>query len=97
MTEYQTCNFIELTACYEPVIEVPMDFIEECRLFRETHERIYAEKQKAIPVFYGIEPDGTAYFYHGNTRIRVTEHFNDSGRSFSALVEDVVQYATGTH
>ncbi|MBE6665787.1 MAG: hypothetical protein E7603_06175 [Ruminococcaceae bacterium] len=43
--------------------------------------------------FYVTEPDGTRYFYCGNTRIKVTEYFAEKGKTVSELVEDVVRYA----
>ena len=56
-------------------------------------EIIKEAKEKATPIYYGIEPDGTMYFYHGSTKIKVTEYFNDTGKPITALVEDVIQYA----
>ena len=47
---------------------------------------------KAPQIFYAIEFDGTMFFYHGKTRIKVTEHFNDNGRPMTDLVEDVVRF-----
>jgi hypothetical protein len=35
------------------------------------------------------------YFVIGNTRIRVTEHFADDGRTIDGLIEDVIRYAAG--
>ena len=43
--------------------------------------------------FYVTEPDGTRYFYCGNTRIRVSEHFCQSGKPMGKLIETVIQYA----
>lgn len=90
MTENQTNMLINL---YDHQCEPPADFLEECRLYWANIKRIRTEKEKAIPIYYGIEPDGTMYFYHGITKIKVTEHFNSTGKPFSVLVEDVVQYA----
>ena len=42
---------------------------------------------------YVTEPDGIQYFYCGNTRIRVSEHFSQSGKPMDTLIENVVQYA----
>ena len=33
------------------------------------------------------------YFYHGNSRIRVAEHFNDKGKPIGTLFEDVIRYS----
>lgn len=93
MTENQTYEPIDLNLMYDHYCEPPADFLEECRLY---WEQIYAEKEKSIPTYYAIDFDGTMYFYHGNTRIKVTEHFNNNGKPITALVEDVVQYAART-
>ena len=42
---------------------------------------------------YVTEPDGIQYFYCGNTRIRVSEHFSQAGKPMDKLIENVVQYA----
>ncbi len=89
MTEERT-ETIELYPDCDKNNQPPADFIEECRLY---WERIHTAKEKATPTYYAIDLDGTMYFYHGNTRIKVIEHFNDNGKPIEALVEDVVQYA----
>ena len=40
-----------------------------------------------------IRPWLTLYFYYGNTRIRVAEHFNDRGKPIGALIEGVIRYS----
>ena len=42
---------------------------------------------------YVTEPDGIQYFYCGNTRIRVSEHFSQAGKPMDKLIENVIQYA----
>lgn len=77
---------IDLCACYEPMIEAPQELIEEwasCKL-REPDE---------VPSFYVEDEYGTLYFYYGNTRIRVAEHFNDKGKPIGTLIEDVIRYS----
>ena len=37
--------------------------------------------------------DTTQYFTYGNTRIRITEHFPDVGKTLNELLADVIQYA----
>jgi hypothetical protein len=32
------------------------------------------------------------YFVVGNTRIRVTEHFTENGKSIDGLLEDVIRH-----
>ena len=41
---------------------------------------------------YKKAPDGQLYFYHGNTRIKVTEHFDPNGTPMETLLEDVILY-----
>lgn len=90
MIENQTNILINL---YDHQCEPPAEFMEECRLYLTNIKRIRTAKEKTTPIYYGIEPDGTMYFYHGNTKIKVTEYFNDTGKPITALVEDVIQYA----
>ena len=90
MTENHTNIFINL---YDHQCEPPAEFLEECQLYWANIKHIRTAKEKAIPIYYGMEPDGTMYFYHGNTKIKVTEYFNNIGKPFSMLVEDVIQYA----
>lgn len=97
--EYMT---IDLEACFDPIFEPPIDFWEECKKRQEAYlaeqEAIWEEKQKPTlenTSFYVTEPDGTTYFYCGNTRIKVSEHFADEGKPIDTLIEDVIQYAAG--
>lgn len=43
--------------------------------------------------FYTVDEDGREYFCIGKTRIRITEHFPENGRSMGELIEDLVLYA----
>ncbi len=43
--------------------------------------------------YYVIEPDGTKYFYCGNTRTKVSEFFNPDGKTMDKLIEKVVRFA----
>ena len=43
--------------------------------------------------FYGTEPDGEMYFYIGNTKIKVSEHFAKDGKPLEDLLEDVINYS----
>ena len=80
---------IDLCACYEPFEEPPADLIEEWN-------RLYWEGPEDTPenrAFYLIEPDGTMYYYFGNTRIKVSEHFAPIGKPVDKLIENVIEYA----
>ena len=78
---------IELCACYEPMFEAPQELIDEWAAAREF------EEPDGVPTFYVEDEYGTLYFYYGNTRIRVAEHFNDKGKPIGTLIEDVIRYS----
>lgn len=80
---------IDLCACYEPMIEAPQELIDEWEAAHNTK----MEEPDEIPTFYVTDEYGTLYFYHGNTRIRVAEHFNNRGKSIGTLIEDVIRYS----
>ena len=42
--------------------------------------------------FYAIDEDGETYFYCGNSRLKVNEHFADDGKQVGKLLEDVIGY-----
>ena len=76
---------IDLCTCYEPMIDAPQELIDEWNA-------ACAEPEE-VPTFYVEDEYGTLYFYHGNTRIRVAEHFNDRGKPIGTLIEDVIRYS----
>ena len=78
---------IDLCACYEPMFEAPQELIDEWAAAREF------EEPDEVPTFYVEDEYGTLYFYYGNTRIRVAEHFNDKGKPIGTLIEDVIRYS----
>lgn len=78
---------IDLCACYEPMFEAPQELIDEWAAAREF------EEPDGVPTFYVEDEYGTLYFYYGNTRIRVAEHFNDRGNPIGTLLEDVIRYS----
>ena len=43
--------------------------------------------------YYGTEPNGEMYFYIGNTKIKVSEHFAKYGKPLEDLLEDVIKYS----
>ena len=43
--------------------------------------------------FYAVDEDGETYFYCGSSRLKVHEHFADSGKPIGSLLEDVINYA----
>ena len=78
------CDPIDLCECFEP-----LDYTSK--------EILKGWKRESEPVpepYYGTEPDGEMYFYVGNTRIKVSEHFNKDGKPLEDLIEDVIKYST---
>ena len=77
---------IDLCACYEPIIEAPQELIDEW-------QADYDAEPNEVPTYYVTEGDGPLYFYYGNTRIKVSEHFSDKGKPIGTLLEDVIRYS----
>ena len=74
---------IDLCECYEPLEYLPKEIL-----------RAWKRDSESVPKpYYGTEPDGEMYFYVGNTRIKVSEHFNDNGKPLEDLLEDVIKYS----
>ena len=74
---------IDLCECYEP-----LDF--------PSKEILRAWKREGEPKpepYYGTEPDGEMFFYVGNTKIKVSEHFAKDGMPLEDLLEDVIKYS----
>ena len=92
MNDFENYEYdpIDLCACYEPMFEAPQELIDEWAAAREF------EEPDGVPTFYVEDEYGTLYFYYGNTRIRVAEHFNDKGKPIGTLLEDVIRYSA-TH
>lgn len=42
--------------------------------------------------FYAVDEDGETYFYCGGSRLKVREHFADTGKPVAALIENVIDY-----
>ena len=76
---------IDLCAYYEPMFEAPQELIDEWN-------SVCAEPDE-VPAFYVEDEYETLYFYYGNTRIRVAEHFNDNGKPIGTLIENVIRYS----
>ncbi len=89
MNDFENYEYepIDLCACYEPMFEAPQELIDEWAAAREF------EEPDGVPTFYVEDEYGTLYFYYGNTRIRVAEHFNDKGKPIGTLIEDVIRYS----
>ena len=88
----EACAFIDICSCYEPTENPPKEQEDEWRRMRGEYE---PEPTLENTSFYVTEPDGTKYFYCGNTRTRVSEFFSPNGKTMDALIENVVRFAAG--
>ncbi len=80
MKDYES---IDLCECYEPLEYLPKEIL-----------RAWKRESEPVPEpFYGTELDGEKFFYIGNTRIKVSEHFNKDGKRLEDLLEDVIKYS----
>ena len=43
--------------------------------------------------FYAVDEDGETYFYCGGSRLKVSEHFADTGKPDGTLIENVIDYS----
>ena len=86
------CSFIDICACYEPMFYPPKEQEDEWHRMRGEYE---PEPTVENTSFYVTEPDGTKYFYCGNTRTKVSEFFSPNGKTMDALIENVVRFAAG--
>ena len=80
MKDYES---IDLCECYEPLEYLPKEIL-----------RAWKRENEPVPEpFYGTELDGEKFFYIGNTRIKVSEHFNKDGKRLEDLLEDAIKYS----
>ena len=89
----EACAFIDICDCYEPMFYPPKEQEDEWRKLRGEYE---PEPTLENTSFYVTEPDGTKYFYCGNTRTKVTEFFAHGGKTMDKLIENVVRFAAGS-
>ena len=88
----EACAFIDICDCYEPMFTPPKEQEVEWRRMRGEYE---PEPTLENTWFYVTEPDGTKYFYCGNTRTKVTEFFSPNGQTMDKLIENLVRFAAG--
>ena len=89
----EACAFIDICDCYEPMFYPPKEQEIEWSKLRGEYE---PEPTLENTSFYVTEPDGTKYFYCGNTRTKVTEFFAPGGKTMDKLIENVVRFAAGS-
>ena len=86
------CTFIDICSCYELTENPPKEQDDEWRRMRGEYE---PEPTLDNTSFYVTEPDGTKYFYCGNTRTKVTEFFSPNGQTMDELILNLVRFAVG--
>ena len=80
MKDYES---IDLCECYEPLDFPPKEILKAWK----------RESEPKPEPYYGTEPGGEKFFYIGNTRIKVSEHFAKDGKPLEDLLEDVIKYS----
>ena len=76
-------DLIDLCECSEPLDFPPKEIL-----------RAWKHQNEPLPEpYYGTEPNGEMYFYIGNTKIKVSEHFAKDGKPLEDLLEDVIKYS----
>ena len=86
MINQPTYKSIDLCSCYESTDEMSVE--QQTELDHEKYEPTLENTS-----FYVVEPDGTEYFYCGNSRVKVSEHFPENGKTIRKLMKNVIQYA----
>ncbi len=86
----EACAFIDICDCYEPIFNPPKEQDDEWRKMRGEYE---SEPTLENTSFYVTEPDGTKYFYCGNTRTKVMEFFSPNGQTMDELILNLVRFA----
>ena len=76
-------DLIDLCECYEPLDFPPKEILRAWK----------RESEPKPEPYYGTEPGGEKFFYIGNTRIKVSEHFAKDGKRLEDLLEDVIKYS----
>lgn len=89
------CRFIDIESCFEPIFDPPKSFLVACGKYWDDlyNERMSAKP--AVPTFYAQDEDGKLYFYHGKSRIRVSEHFKPQGKTYGELAAEAIRFAAG--
>ncbi len=73
-------NDIDLCACYEPIEPTPEEFIDP-------DDR---EPTLADTAIYITDENGVEYYCCGNTKIKITEHFAEEGKTMGELLEEMI-------
>ena len=83
------CNFIDIESCFDLIFDPPESFLATCKKYWEDFYNEMMCAKPSVPTFYACDEDGTLYFYHGKSRIRVSEHFKSQGKTYSELAAEL--------
>ena len=86
------CRDIDIESCFDPVFDPPKSFLDTCKRYWENFCDEIMKAKSAVPMFYAQGEDRTLYFYHGNNRIRVSEHFKPQGRTYGEIAAEAIRY-----
>ena len=81
----EACSGIDICRC-DPIFEAPQEFLGEW-------VNGYTPEPTLENTSFYSEEDGCSYFWCGNTRIKVTEHFAHRGKRLDEILTNVIQYA----
>ena len=86
------CRDIDLESCFDPVFEPPKSFLDACKRYWENYYAEIMKSKLSVPMFYAQGEGETLYFYHGKSRIRVSEHFKPQGRTYGEIAAEAIRY-----
>ena len=86
------CRDIDLESCFDPVFEPPKSFLDACKRYWENYYAEIMKSKPPVPMFYAQGEGETLYFYHGKSRIRVSEHFKPQGRTYGEIAAEAIRY-----
>ncbi len=89
--ENDTYVSVDLCSCYFYDFAPPPEQLAE---WGQNWYDNYIPKS-ADETFYAVDVDETTFYYCGNTRIKVTEHFAENGKTMTSLIESVIRHIAG--